>query len=166
MSRKHSELVSLGYLVAAIMILFPIVDLGANLWPFRPTELNWRYGTYGVMSGYLLTVVLGFGLVVAVGVLAMHRGWVRLLGGLSAVGGVLLLVFAAVYVLDALQIRATLSGDALGQFHIGTVKTLFKNGISGLALIWIAWAGWRGSAAAKGGTQKRTKEKPLVSGVS
>jgi hypothetical protein len=168
MSRKHSELVSLGYLVAGIMILFPILDLAANLWPFQPTRANWRYGTYGLMSGYLLTVVLGFALAVAIGAWARQRGLVRIIGALSALTGILLLAVTVVNVLDTLQIRGTLPDDALTQFHIGSGKALVKNGIVTLSLLWIGWAGWRaaGQEAARADEKRPKDQKPLVGAAS
>lgn len=166
MDQKHSSLVGMGYVVAAVLVVFPLVDLLANVVPITPERINWRYGSYGLASGFVLTVVLGMGLAFAMAAASGDRTVIRVLAVISVLGGLGLIVTGGIYVLDALQLRDTVSNEARSSFLIGTVKALFKNGISGLALIWIAWAGWRGSAAAKGETQKRTKEKPLVSGVS
>jgi hypothetical protein len=163
---RHPHLVGIGYVVAFILIAFPLVDLAANIWPWNLGQVNWRYGSYGLASGYVLTVVLGFGLLLTVAALGGQRNVMRAFSAICLVGGVVLALAAAAYVLDALQIQGTISGDARSNFRIGTGKSLFKNGLTGLAFLYMGWAGWRGSAGVGKDVQKRGKEKPLVSGVS
>jgi hypothetical protein len=149
MAYKNRHLVGVAYMVAGVLVLFPLVDLAANLWPFDAGRVNWRYGGYGLASGFLLTVLLGTALAVATAVVAGHRTAGRVLGALSGVAGLALLVAAAIYVLDAMQIWPTVPEEARDQFGIGTGKALFKNGIVALGLAWTGVAGWRARAAGR-----------------
>jgi hypothetical protein len=168
MNRKYSQLVSVGYVVAMVLVVFSLVDLLANTWPLTPGQINWRYGSFGLASGYVLTIVLGMGLAVAVAVGAGHRAFARVLAAISGIGGVALLITGAVYFLDALQIRGTVPDENWIPFHVGTGKALFKNGASGLAFLWIGWAGWRaaGQEAARADEKRPKDQKPLVGAAS
>lgn len=143
MNRSHSPLVGVGYFVAAVLILFPVIDLVANLWPLDPGRVNWRYGAYVLLSGFVLTVILGFALALLLARLADHRKTARVLAVLSGLGGVILLAAAVAFALDALQLRASVSGDARTQFGIGAVKAVVKNSMAAAGFLWMAWAAWR-----------------------
>ena len=47
------------YAVAVLMIVLPLGDLGASVWPPHPMQLQWRFGTFGLVSGFLLTPLFG-----------------------------------------------------------------------------------------------------------
>lgn len=143
MKRSHSPLAGVGYFVAAVLILFPLIDLVANLWPLDPSRVNWRYGAYVLLSGFVLTVLLGFALALLLSRLAEHRKTARVLAVLSGLGGIVLLAAAVAFALDALQLRASVSEDARTQFGIGAVKAVVKNTIAAAGFLWIAWAAWR-----------------------
>lgn len=161
MTSTFSRLAGLGYFVAAILFLFPVIDLVANLWPIDPGRINWRYGAYMLLSGFVLTMVLGMALGLLVGRAAGHARTVRVLAVINGVIAVVLLLAAVAFTLDALQLRAGVTGDSRTQFGIGAVKSLVKNIIAAVGFGWIAVVGWRRTRA---GSAKRagTRSDPLL----
>lgn len=146
---RYSGLVGPGYFVAATLVLFPVMDLVANAWPLDPGRVNWRYGAYMLLSGFVLTMLLGMAVAVFIGRAAGHRRTVRTLAALGALTGAVLLAAAIAFALDALQLRAGVAAEARTQFGIGAVKAIAKNTTAAVGFLWIAWAGWRGSGKAQ-----------------
>jgi hypothetical protein len=63
-----------AYCVAVLLVVTPLVDLVANVWPPRLSAVEWRFGTFGLLSGFLLTPLLGMVLATAAAALLEHRG--------------------------------------------------------------------------------------------
>lgn len=143
MTSTYSRLVGIGYFLAVVLFLFPAIDLVANLWPLAPGRVNWRYGAYMLLSGFVLTMLLGVALALLIGRGSRHRGIVRVVGVLSALAGAVLLAAAIAFTLDALQLRAGVTGDARTQFGIGVLKALVKNTAAAIGFLWMGWIGWR-----------------------
>lgn len=139
---RLNRLVSLFYILGTLLILLPFLDLGANLWPWAPNALNWRYGAYGILSGVLLTPFMGLLLILVTGVAADHGATVRLMSVLAWLVGALLVGSTVIYGLDAVQLRVTVPAEARDQFRIGTMKALVKNVVVALALLWTGWVAW------------------------
>ncbi len=155
---KQSSVVGTAYAMACVLVFFPLADLGTNLWPWKVGAPTWRYGSYGLLSGYVLTALLGLALALATAILARHNRMARGLAVLSGLLGVVFLASTAVYGLDAIQVHAGAPAGARTQFAIGTAKALFKNVFSMMVLFWFARAGWRASgvAAARDADGNRT----------
>ena len=81
-------------------MVLPLVDLGANMWPFVVSDINWRYGTYTLISGFLMTPLVGFALLVGTAVLRDHRTAARAIGGIQVLLAGALLALTVVFVLD------------------------------------------------------------------
>ena len=48
------------YAVGIVMLLVAIGDYSGQLWPFRPTDVGWRYGAVGIFSNFLVTPFVGW----------------------------------------------------------------------------------------------------------
>lgn len=152
----------LGYVLAILLILFPLMDLAANVWPWKLAEVGWRYGSYGILSGYFMTPLMGLMLAVGVALALGHLRVARIVGIAGWVVALLFFAATIAYVLDALQVRATVPAQAQTQFGIGTMKAMAKNVISACVLVWVGWIGLRAARQTDG---RRTKDAtpPLVS---
>lgn len=132
-------------MIGTVLVILPLVDLAANAWPWAPGALTWRYGGYTLLSGFLTTPVVGLALLAGAAVVAGQRT----VGRVVAVVGIALVVgligATALFVLDALQLGATVPAEAATQFRIGVAKALFKNLAMAGALTVVAWVAWRRS---------------------
>jgi hypothetical protein len=94
------------YLLAASLILLPLVDLFTTAFPPRLSDIAWRYGFMGLAAGYLQTPLLGVALAGGVAYWEGHAGGLRLLGILSVAVAVLILPILALWPMDVMQMRA------------------------------------------------------------
>lgn len=152
----------LGYVLAILLILFPLMDLAANIWPWKLGEVGWRYGSYGILSGYFMTPLMGLMLAMGVAVALEHMRVARVVAAVSWLVALAFFASTVVYALDALQVHATVPAQAQTQFGIGTIKAVVKNVISAFVLVWMGWVGFQ-AARQKGGSRTKDKTPPLVS---
>lgn len=144
------------YVVALTLIVLPLVDLVANVWPFAPAEAAWRYGALGLLSGFLLTPLLG--LLMAV-LMAAHEGhpiMLRISAWVSLAAAAACLACVLLFALDVLQVRSSVPPEARTTFDIGAAKAELKYLAVAVALVWL-WIGGR-RAARYGSRQGRTTE--------
>jgi hypothetical protein len=134
-----------AYFVAALLVVTPLVDLVANVWPPRPGAVEWRFGTLGLLSGFLLTPLLGMVLATAAAALLEQRGAQRVLALLDLTGAALLLLVGATLSLDWLQMRASIDPATRPAIDIGSGKSIAKHVGVAIALAWLGVVGWRAS---------------------
>jgi hypothetical protein len=152
----------LGYVLATLLVLFPLMDLAANIWPWKLAQVGWRYGSYGILSGYFMTPLMGLMLAMGVALALEQRRVARAVGVAAWLVALLFFATTIVYVLDALQVRATVPAQARAQFGIGTFKAMAKNVISASVLVWVGWIGFR-AMRQTGGHHTKDTTPPLVS---
>lgn len=148
---RHRGLIRLSYLLGAILVVLPLVDLAANALPWTPLEVNWRYGSYTLMSGFLMTPVLGITIVAGAALLVGHRIPARVAAVVAVLLAVIVLADSVVFALDAIQLSATVPAEATSQFRIGVGKAAFKNVAMAGALLAIGLMTWRAAWSPGGG---------------
>ncbi len=116
------------YLVAALLVVTPVMDTLTNVWPLAFGDLRWRYGAAGLLSGFLLTSLLGMALAVLTAVALRHRRVLAVLFVLNVAAAVVLLAATGLFGLDVLQVRVTVPMESRGLFDVGAVKALVKHG--------------------------------------
>lgn len=151
--RRLGGLTSVGYFVAFLLISLSLFDFAGTLWPFLPSDASWRYGSVGILSGFLLTPMIGSLLAVYVAAFAGHGRALRLLGIVDLAVAGLLLVGLASFALDSLQVRSDTSPEARGVLEMGAIKVVVKH-LAGI----VAFA-WLGMTALKVGKRTRGIER-------
>jgi hypothetical protein len=109
------------YAFAAVLVLSPLIDLFTTIWPPRFTDLQWRYGFFGLSAGYLHTPLLGLVLAMAIAFWEGHTGTLRSLGSAALVVAVILLPVVALWPMDVVQMRALRAVEAQRGIAIGGV---------------------------------------------
>jgi hypothetical protein len=142
---KQKYLATPAYLVALLLILFPLVDTTLGVWPLRFTNVGWRFGTIGMFSRAVMTPALGVLIIFTVALLFEHRRTLRTVSILNAVMLVLTLIALPLFMLDGLQNRATIRQDAKLAFDVAIVVAVCKMLIGALVTGLFAWYGWRAS---------------------
>ena len=123
------------YALAVLLVMHPVGDFVANVWPLRVGEVEWRYGVMGLLSGFLMTPMLGLAIAVGVGAVGGDRVLLKVLGWLSVVTGVLLLVLTVFFALEIIQFRPSVPTEGLGQYDIGSWKAVIKHLITAPVII-------------------------------
>jgi len=150
-----------GYFFAFLLIVFPVGDLVVNVWPPRIGELQWRYGTLGLLSGFWLTPLFGVAFLVACAAALEHRGMFRLLSILSIAVAVLLAALLVLFILDWLQVRTTFPPEGRGFMDVGSLKAIAKHVLVTLLFAWVGVASLRASWG-KSGEHRGRSIPPLV----
>jgi hypothetical protein len=160
MTERCERLTWPTYLVAAMLVLFPLIDLATAALPINIRSVQWRFGIVGLLSGGLVTPILGILLALVIAVLADRKLALRILGILAAFGGAMILLSLPLFILDAIQMRARAlqaqppapgaAARILLAASFAFLKLLMLGGIS----IIMARVGFRAARKAKPGDRK------------
>ncbi len=133
-SAAVERLVAPGYLLAALLVVVPLVDYLASIWPPRLGEVQWRYASEGLLAGFLLTPYLGLALASGVAAWREHGRALQWFGRLTGVAVAVLVVVSGDFALNVLQLRETVPPAALARYDLGTAKTMLEYLLVALAL--------------------------------
>ena len=112
------------YLLSVLLIVYPLLEVSAGMASFSPTEVRWRYGTVGLLMDGSLLPLAGVLLAVTTAHLLGHQ---RTQPALQLLGGVVLAVMAltaAMFVLDAIQLRASVRTEVMPLYDRLSLKAL------------------------------------------
>ena len=127
---RRDSLLKSGYLVAVLLVLGPLLDAVVRTWPMRLGDERWRYGTTGILLNTLTTPLLGVFMAMVIAAALEHRRTLRVIAGVTLVAGVTVLAAIAAFGLDYLQLRASVTAEAMGGFDAASRKAIVL-GIAG-----------------------------------
>lgn len=126
------------YAVAALLVLISLLDFAGAIWPFLPGDAGWRYGAIGLLSGFLVTPLVGVVLAALVAVEQRHFALLKFLGIMTLAIGALLLVSIVAFALDAIQVRREAATPELRRLtELSAAKAAFKLLTGTVATIWL-----------------------------
>jgi hypothetical protein len=73
-----------------------------------------------------------------------HRVFQRIMAVLCAASALVLVVTAALFALDAVQVRSLMRPEAQSSWAVATLSALVKFGVAIVAVVWFAIASFRG----------------------
>lgn len=154
------------YPVAILLIVQPIAETLAAAWPLRMSEVGWRFGVTGSFELLVGTFVVGIGLLVLAAWLLGHRIVLRAVSVSALVIACLMVLGAASFTLDVVQLRRMVRPDLLGGFQLAAGKAAVS---ALLAIIALAVLGYRGIVASRApqnerAPRKRTAREGLIVG--
>jgi hypothetical protein len=121
-----------GYLIGALLIILPLVDALPVLFSPHVSDVRWRLGAAGILSGALMTPLFGtFVLMVAAAVLE-HRRRLRILAWLCLVLAVVLTAAGGMFALDFLEVRHLAPEASRTSLTEASIKALVKFGLGAL----------------------------------
>lgn len=151
----------------ALLVALTAIDFVLTVWPLRFGIVGWRYGSAGLLGGFLLTPLLGVAMLMVVAALYEYRGVQRIMMVFSLFMAVLLALVLMGFALDAMQVRGGVADDQRQTFDIGVIKAAFKHLTGAVAFGWLA-LGARYSLAQMGRSEdaasRREKAGKLVVG--
>ena len=120
------QLSAAAYLVAAVLVVFPLFDSGLSLSPWNVGSAQWRFGAIGMLSNTLMIVALGAFIAVATAVSLNQERARRVLGLASWLLAVLLLIGIAAFALDAVQARPQIRADMMFSYQLASLTAEVK----------------------------------------
>lgn len=131
------------YFLAFLLAATPVLDFLTSILPFRTGDLQWRFASVGLLSGFLLTPLLGVALAMAVAHFARHLRVQRLMAIVSLSISVLFVLLMLAFLLDILQLRNSVQPEARAAFAAASTKAVVKHLSFVVALGWLSWTGFK-----------------------
>jgi chromate transport protein ChrA len=131
------------YLVAILLVATPIMDFATSIIPLRPSDIEWRFASVGLLSGFLLTPLLGIALAMGVAQLAEHQRFQRVLAIVNLVATVLFAALLLFFLLDIFQLKSAVQPEAADAFGSAATKAVIKHCSFIVALGVLGWSGFR-----------------------
>jgi hypothetical protein len=132
-----------AYVVLAVVLIAYTSDFILAVVPLRLDVVQWRFGAIGTLSNAASAPLLILLLILAVAALAGDRRILGTVGILSALATVLLLVCAADFTLDTLQMRARLAPGQALRFAAASGQSLMKLVLQAIAGAVLARGAWK-----------------------
>jgi hypothetical protein len=148
------------YLAGGLMVALSLMDLVTSIWPLQIGEVQWRYGAWGLLSGFTLTPLLGAFMLAAAAALLGHARVLRALWWAYLATAIMLGLGSALFVLDVLQVRGSVAEGERARFDVGVAKALLKHVTVLAAVLWLGRS--CRSAAREGRTGQRRVSAPDV----
>jgi hypothetical protein len=144
MPRRHDRaLIAGGYAVALLLVLVPLGEMTLYVLPLRLADPAWRFGAVGYFSNALLTPLLGLALAGALALVLRQRRIVRTIAVVLLAAAALLTGSMVVFVLDALEMRASVVPDAKTAFDVASAQALAKIVLVTIVSFVLGVGGWR-----------------------
>ena len=145
---NHRALAVAAYLVAASLILVPLLDATLAISPMRPTDFRWRFGATGVLSNAVMTPNAGVLLLLITAISYGHANFRRTIGALAFVAAAFWTVAISMFVLDALQMQPSVPAEMKTSFTVASSLALAKMVVDGTVLLALGFVGVRKSSGA------------------
>jgi hypothetical protein len=142
-SDRLEILVAPAYAVAALLVLTPTGDFMSGVWPWRPGALDWRFASSGLLSGFLLTPLLGVLIAVTVAAARGHDRVLRTLGLMTLIAATIWLLILAAFILDAVQLHASIPEAQRRSFLDASIKAFIKYVLSCSVAFLLGIRAWR-----------------------
>jgi len=137
------------YLLAFLLVATPLMDFVTSIVPLRPGDIEWRFASVGLLSGFLLTPLLGVALAIGAAHLGGHLRFQRVLAIVNLVVAASCIGLLVFFVLDIFQLKVAVQPEAAEAFKSAALKAVIKHVSFFLTL---GFLGWRGIRISRWGT--------------
>lgn len=155
-----------GWLLAAALVILPIVDSAVPLLPLRLTDERWRWGFVGQFSNVTLVPLLGLLLALALAELTGAHRVKRVLGVISGILAVVLVIMTGFFIRDFFQVRSLVKPAMQHAMSVASTTALIKNVLSIISLALLSLAGFAGPTPAASPRQARTLDSSTIASPS
>ena len=134
------------YAFGGLLIALPMLDFVTSVLPVSFGSIQWRFATLGLLSNFLMTPLLGMVAMIVVAAVREHLVFQRILAIINSLLTLLLIALLVLFVLDIVQLNASIPPEGLKNFQNAAFKAIVKHTTTILVLAWLAAAGWRVSS--------------------
>jgi FtsH-binding integral membrane protein len=143
----NKPLVRAGYLLAALLVMTPLVDGTMQLLPLRLGDERWRFGAVGSLSNLLLVPLFGLFLAIVIAAFTDSRRTQRVIGAICGALALLLTILSLLFILDYFQVRTVVAPKLQHATAVASTAAMIKNVLSIIALALLSRAGFAGPRA-------------------
>lgn len=152
-----------AYMVLGVALFFQVFDLILTVYPMHLGVAQWRFGAAGQLAVSATSPLLILLLLYAVALLAGDRAVVGFVGVFSALAALVLILGTVPFMLDTLEMRSRLQGQATGRFLAVSGQALAKLFLHGLAAAALAISALRTLRGIK--ARRSTERAPRSDGL-
>ncbi len=134
------------YFVALLLVLTPVMDFATSVLPLRVSNIEWRFASVGLLSGFLLTPVLGIVLAILIAGWSGHEKFQRVIAIVNLASVAVFALLLVFFLLDILQLRSAVQAEAKTAFEGAAIKAVAKYLCVMFAL---GWLGLKGLSASR-----------------
>ena len=127
------------YVVAALLIVTPLVDFAMSVPSAELSNVQWRFAAVGLLSGHTLMPILGLAMAFVIAAVLKQHGVQRWLVAICLSFGVILLALSAGFLLDMLQLRNSVPRDGRAAFQSAWTRASIKLVLSMIGLLYMGW---------------------------
>lgn len=131
------------YFLALLLTATPVMDFVSSVVPMRLADIEWRFASVGLLSGFLLTPLLGIALAMGVAHFAGHQRFQRVMAIVNLALAVLFFLLLLAFILDVLQLNSAVQEEAQEAFASASLKAALKHLSFVIALGFFGWRGFR-----------------------
>ena len=125
------------YVIAVLLFLLPTVDFALTIPAAEFSSVQWRFASVGVLSSYTLLPIASLGLGFVIASVRKHLTVQRILVFFCLTIALMLIVASMSFVLDGLQVRASVPQEGLAAFSNAFTRALLKLALSAVALAYM-----------------------------
>jgi len=135
---QERSVVSMFYVVAAVIIVDQALDWIGVILPLRTELATWRFGSFGLAIGRLGPLALADALLLSAALVLDHRRMLLFLGLLHGLIGLCLALGLGLFTLDGLELRRAVTPERKREVLVAAARTLVTGGVAFLASAIIA----------------------------
>lgn len=151
-----------AYVIATLVVLVPLMEIGASGWPYRFHDAQWRISVITAAVGASTAILLGLFLIYVVGTLFDDRPAIWLVALLGALMTALCVLAGGSFVLDALQLKAQVSPASENRYNVVSALALAKLCLVAFAALVVAVSAFRTHRNLRRGSLRHAKKPPSV----
>ena len=127
-----------AYVIATLVLLFPLMEIGVSAWPYHIHDPQWRIGVITAAAGASTAILLGLLLIYVMGTLFDDRPAIWLVASIGALMTALCVMAGGSFVLDALQLKGQVSPVSENRYNVVSALALAKVCLAGIAALVVA----------------------------
>ena len=151
-----------AYVIATLVLIVPLMEVGASAWPYRIHDPQWRIGVITAAAGASTAILLGLLLIYVAGTLFDDRPAISLAGSIGALMTALCVMAGGSFVLDALQLKGQVSPGSEDRYNVVSALALSKIGFAGFAALVVAVSAFRASRDSRRASRRQAKRPSSV----
>jgi len=143
-----------GYVVTALLIVVPLIELVLAAWPFQVSQAPWRLSLIGTASSVVGMPIFALFIMLVLAATSGDRSTAWFISSVCILGAALCLLASGAFVLDALQMKAQVRAAVASRYNIASSWAVVKLCFAGTTLVVLAVASYR--------TAKNMRREPPV----
>jgi hypothetical protein len=152
-----------AYVIATLVILVPLMEIGGSAWPYRISNPEWRLSLVSAAAAASTAILLGLLLIYVLGTLFDDRAAIWLVALIGALMTASCVTAGGFFFLDALELRSRVSPGSEGRFGVASSLALTKVFLAGFAALVIAVSAFRaGRNLHRASLRKTRRPAPVI----